>query len=52
MSNLIVLMSDEAGENDRLGLALTRTAPECQVAFAGSVTQSRRCARRRSFCWI
>jgi CheY-like chemotaxis protein len=36
MSNLIVLMSDEAGENDRLCLALTRTAPQCQVAFAGS----------------
>ena len=36
MSNLIVLMSDEAGGNNRLSLALTRTAPECQVAFAGS----------------
>ena len=36
MSSLIVLMSDGAAADCQLGIALTRTAPECQVAFAGS----------------
>ena len=39
MSNLIVLMSDEAGANDCLGVALERMAPECQVAFANSLEE-------------
>jgi len=36
MSNLILVISDDRNPDGPLRLALTKTAPQCQVEFAGS----------------
>ena len=36
MSNVILVISDDRQPDGRLRVALTKTAPQCQVEFAGS----------------
>jgi hypothetical protein len=36
MSNLILVISDDQNVDGRLRVALTETAPQCQVEFVGS----------------